>query len=292
MPTSLNESWRQSPSLNKTPAQKSGPQDSPDQKELGVKKPGGLKIPLGSWTLIIEPRYFIIAMLILPLYVFACFVGNDWGYMLPCTLFASLIVGVVLPLIEVGSISFSYHVPPKSAALADQEIILKAWRLPFFGILSRLIPSGYLNARLHLTRRGWTGSKKVPAELPLPVVLQSLSQGVEMRIRTPALGRGVYEVDSVEISSCFPFAFVWWSRKIELDAESQGGSITVLPVLKDISGNFHSRLSTTTANSGRSQQSWMMQHRSTNFKGLREFTERDSLNQIHWSSSARSGKFL
>src|SRR5262249_11296807 len=31
---------------------------------------------------------------------------------------------------------------------------------------------------------------------------------------------------------------------------------------------------------------------SSTLKGLREFSERDSLNQIHWASSARSGKLM
>lgn len=252
-----------------------------------------------------EPRFILIVALIFPLYTLAAFVGNDWAYMLPCTLFASLLIGMLLPFIEVMSIACRCSIPPGLPTMANREIILRAKRLPFFGLLSTLIPSGYLNARLHLMRRVWAGMAKTPAVVPLPVVLESLSKGIDVKLEVPSLPRGIYEPESLELATCFPFALAWWSRKVPLEkkydaADSAGeidspftdSCITVYPSLVEMAGNFHSRLNTSRANAGRPNRNWLMQQKSATLKGLREFTERDSLNQIHWASSARSGKFL
>lgn len=290
MPTSLRESWRRSQSPNER--RQAVPYEPAPEAASRASKPGGLKICIGALTLHLELRFFVLAVLTVPLYAVAAFVGNEWGYMLPASLIACLLIGLLLPLLVVMSISCSCTVPPKNAALGEQEIILKAWRLPFFGLLSNLIPSGYLSAALHLNRRAWRGAKKTPAMVPLPVVLQSLAQGVELCMRAPVLTRGQYEVESLELATCFPFAMVWWIRSIKLDSKAAPAGITVLPVLKPLIGNFHSRLSSSSMASGRNVRSMLLQNRSSNLRGLREFTERDSLNQIHWPSSARSGKFL
>jgi uncharacterized protein (DUF58 family) len=259
-----------------------------------------LRIQVGATQCLFEPRFFFILMLIFPLYTLAAFVGNDWGYMLPCTLFAALLLGMLLPFIEVVSIACTCSVPPSLPTILQREIVLRAKRLPFFGVLSNLIPSGYLNARLHLMRRVWAGTEMIPAVVPLPVVLESLSRGVDVRLVVPSLPRGIYEPDSLELASCFPFALAWWSRRVPLeknredDANSVSfdSTITVLPDLLEITGNFHSRLSSSKTNASRPNRNVLPQQRSATLKGLREFTERDSLSQIHWASSARSGKFL
>ena len=227
------------------------------------------------------------------LYITSAFIGNDWCYIVPCLLLATLMVGIVLPLIEVCSITCSCMVPQRNSNTGQQEIILRAWRLPLFGLLSDLVPSGYLSAEMHLLKKTWSSKKKERAVLPLPLVLQSLRKGVEVKLNAPSLGRGVYQVDSLEIATCFPFAVAWWTRRIPLtQAANESNSITVLPPLVQMSGNFHSRLTATITRAGNSTQRWMQQNKSTTLKGLRPFTERDSLNQIHWSSSARTGKLL
>ena len=293
MPTSLKESWRQSLSRSKSDALE------PAQKEETTFPFRWLHIQVGAMQCLFEPRFILIFALIFPLYTLAAFVGNDWGYMLPCTLFAALLLGMLLPFIEVMSIACTCTVPPRSATMMQREIVLRAKRLPFFGLLSNLIPSGYLNARLHLMRRVWAGLEKTAAVVPLPVVLESLSKGVDVRLDVPSLPRGIYEPDSLELATCFPFALAWWSRKVPLDKNADGevvlsleSSITVYPSLVEIAGNFHSRLTTAKANAGRPSRNCLLQQRSSTLKGLREFSERDSLNQIHWASSARAGKFL
>lgn len=265
-----------------------------DMQARTPPKPAGLRLPFGSYSLLLEPRVAVILAMLPPLYITAAFIGNDWCYIVPCLLIATLLVGIILPLIEVSSISCDFHVPQRASNMDQQEIVLRAWRLPLFGILSDLVPSGYLSAELILMRRTWNDKRGQKSNLPLPLVLQSLSKGVEVRLGTPALGRGVYQVDSLEIATCFPFAIAWWSRKIDLKQkkESESEIITVLPKLVPVLGNFHSRLSTTITRAGNSIQNWKRQHKSASLKGLREFTERDSLNQIHWASSAKAGKLL
>ncbi len=292
---SSKESLKQSRSRNKI-VLTAPEQAALNQEDLdALKLSGGRLLDFGVLKLQIQLRFLMLVFLILPLYAIAAFVGNDWAYMLPCTLFAALLVGLLLPLLEVLSISANCRLSAQSGALAPEEIVLKAWRKPFLGLLSRLIPSGYLNARLHLMRKGWRRNKQIPAVLPLPVVLESLGRGVEICLKTPALGRGQYEIDSLEVSSCFPFAMVWWTRRIKFSDENRDEpqlKITVPPELNEVQGNFHSRLSESGISSGHRTNRHLYQNKSASLKGLREFTERDSLNQIHWASSARSGKFL
>lgn len=267
------------------PAQTAEPAEAANGKALF-----SVKLKLGKLELRLETRFALIASIILPLYILAAFVGNDWAYMLPCTLLAALVIGVLLPLIETASIGCACKIV-KNASTQSEELYLKAWRRHLFGLLTDLIPSGYLNARLHLCKRSWGGSKSAASELvPLPVVLHSLSHGLELRVPAPELPRGVYELESLEISSCFPFAIAWCSRKIKIEGESS--ALTYLPARREIPGNFHSRLSSGQINSGRNQRRYVMNNRSTALKGLREFTERDSLNHIHWAASARSGKLM
>lgn len=302
MPKSSKESWNQflypsEPQLAEKAIvkQQQAAILQTDTQSKTAPKPSGLKIPFGSYSLLLEPRVAVMLAMVPPLYVTAAFIGNDWCYIVPCLLVATVLVGIVLPLIEVSSIACDYHVPPRASNIEQQEIILRAWRLPLFGLLSDLVPSGYLSAELILMRRTWNDKKRERSHLPLPLVLQSLSKGVEVRLGTPALGRGVYQVDSLEIATCFPFAVAWWSRRIDLRQKQptqDSEVITVLPKLVPVLGNFHSRLSTTITRAGNSIQNWKRQNKSSSLKGLREFTERDSLNQIHWVSSARAGKLL
>ncbi len=293
MPTSLNESWRQFPSRNDRGGFRQEPASiSNEIIDSRTAKPGGLRVDLPPFglTLLIEMRSFVLFLLAVPLYAVAAFVGNDWGYMLPSAMIATLIIGFTLPLIEVLSLSASCHVSSRGAN-NEQEIVVRAKRLPFFGLLSRWIPSGYMSANLQLKRIGWSSSRKETAVLPLPIVLEALMQGVEVRLKAPALGRGCYEVESLEVATCFPFSMAWWVRDIKFAENVENARIIVHPSVKQLSGNFHSRLTLKPNSTGRAASNLLMQ-KSVNLKGLREFTERDSLNQIHWASSARSGKFL
>lgn len=168
-----------------------------DSQAKPAVKPSGLKIPFGSYSLVLEPRVAVILAMTPPLYVTAAFIGNDWCYIVPCLLLATLIVGIILPLIEVSSIACDFRIAHRASPTDPQEIVLRAWRLPLFGLLSNLVPSGYLSAELTLLRRTFTDKRKEKSSLPLPLVLQSLSKGVEVHLGTPALGRGVHQVDSL-----------------------------------------------------------------------------------------------
>lgn len=291
MPTSSKESLKQSRYRNEA-AHLSAAAPNNAQAQAEENEPAGICLNIGKkFKLLLEVRFIIVALLIIPLYALAAFVGNDWAYMLPCAMLAALIIGIVLPFLELAGISCTCHVTAKNI-LSEQEIVLKAWRKPLFGLLSDLVPSGYLNARLHLARKTWSGSSKLQSVVQIPVVLQSLSRGMEMRLPAPLLSRGVYQVESLELATCFPFSLVWWYREIDLNNDKEESDICVLPKLTEIQGNFHSRLTPTNITTGRNKANLYLQHRSSALKGLREFTERDSLNQIHWASSAKAGKFM
>ncbi|MBX9689274.1 MAG: DUF58 domain-containing protein [Candidatus Obscuribacterales bacterium] len=293
MPRLLNESWKQSLSQSENYA---GGAALNLQKQLQSSLPGkadgsSIKLNIAGTSIAFELRFFILLFMILPLYLLASFVGNEWAYFLPCALLSALIVGVLLPLLELFSINAAYQIVQASSKHESPEIILSLSRrncIPFF---SGLLPSAYLNAKIYLLRRSWTSVKKDGFSLALPVVLPNASSGSDLTLPLLGLRRGIYELDCLEVSTCFPFALVWCFRKIPLREENRS-FITILPALKEIQGNFHARLKLNPIKSSRSLKNWIQQNRSSSFKGLREFTERDSLNQIHWSSSARCGKFL
>src|SRR5579883_1668463 len=124
MPISLRESWRQSPSPNNNSSAE------PPAADLEVFPSRWLHVQFGPMQCLFEPRFILIFALIFPLYTLAAFVGNDWGYMLPCTLFAALLIGMLLPFIEVMSIACSCIIPPRLPTTLNRQIILQAKRLP------------------------------------------------------------------------------------------------------------------------------------------------------------------
>ncbi len=265
----------------------------PEAPQMVSNQPGGFPLRMGPLlTLRIEPRGFILFGLSILFYVMSAFVGNEWCYLIPAGILSVVLIGIFLPVIEVLTIDTSFSVVCSPLNPQAPEIRVSIRRKPIFQLFSFMVPSGYLNARLLLQRRGWQGSQSAPLVVPLPGMIESLNHGFDARLKVPALRRGVYELQNVEISSCFPFAVAWCSRLAKPAIDEARREITVYPQVVPVFGNFHSRLSDTDSSSGRQIHSWSRPSQSMSLRGLREFTERDSLTHIHWSSSARSGKLM
>lgn len=256
-------------------------------------EPGGIPLRLRrDLTVRIEPRGFILLAISVFTYTISAFVGNEWCYLIPASILAVVLIGVLLPIIEVLTIDAEFSVVCSAVNPQIPELLVSLQRKPEFKLLSTIVPSGYLNARLLLQRRTWNSPSLTPTVVPIPALIESLNHGFDTRLKMPELKRGVYELQHVQISSCFPFAITWCSRLAQPSNNDTNREITVYPQLVPVSGNFHTRLSESEGASGRQLQRWIRPNQSLNFKGLREFTERDSLTHIHWSSTARTGKLL
>lgn len=264
--------------------------DSPDAVSI---EPGGLPLKFGPClTLRIELRGFLLLFLTALFYVISAFVGNEWCYLLPSGIFAVVLIGILLPCIEVLTIDVGFSVVCSPLTPQVPEIRVTIKRKSIFRLLSFIIPSGYLNARLLLKRRSWQNRHTHAQIVPIPGMIQSLNHGFDGRLKVPSLTRGVYLLDNVEISSCFPFAVAWLSRLAHASLQDTRREITVYPKVIPIYGAFHSKLSESENATGRHKHSWIRPNQSLNLRGLREFTERDSLTHIHWTSSAKSGRLL
>lgn len=264
--------------------------DSPNAVAI---EPGGLPLRFGPFlTLRIEHRGFLLLFLTVLFYVISAFVGNEWCYLLPSGIFAVVLIGIFLPCIEVLTIDVGFSVVCSPLTPQVPEIRVTIKRKAIFKLLSFIIPSGYLNARLLLKRRSWQNLNTAPQIVPIPGMIESLNHGFDGRMNVPTLTRGVYVLENVEISSCFPFAVAWLSRLAHASVQDTRRDITVYPKVIQIYGAFHSKLSESDNATGRHKHSWIRPNQSVNLRGLREFTERDSLTHIHWASSAKSGKLL
>jgi hypothetical protein len=266
------------------------PQESLQQ----APAPSGVPFRLGpDLTLRIELRGFILSALSVLFYVISAFVGNEWCYLIPAGVLAVVSIGILFPIIEVMTIDVAFSVvcSPMDPQVPEIRVALK--RKGIFRILSFIVPSGYLNARLLLGRRTWRGQSNESASVPIPDMIQSLNHGFEARLKVPSLKRGVYQLQNVEISTCFPFAIAWCSRLAKAGpVDDAPREITVYPQVTPLFGTFHQRLAASDSSSGRQLHSWVRPSQSINLRGLREFTERDSLTHIHWSSSARTGRLM
>lgn len=271
----------------------SRPSEMPD-RPFGT---GGkyLKIPVGrGYTLYFESRQVKFLMLSIILYFFAAFVASEWIYLLSAGFFVALFLGVLIPLLSLSGIKAAYTLPSEMGSAESTDIRIHLARNFPLAPFSNCVPTRALRLTMSLVKRGADGKPSTVTLNPEPCYIDWLTQDDWYTFPTPSLRRGIYFLETIEISTCFPFGIAWWQRSISLkDSQNKENStVTVYPNVHPISGNFLYRLSGITSPMGHATSSSVIVPQSSSFRSVREFKSGDSLRHIHWASSARLGRFL
>lgn len=254
-----------------------------------------IKIPTGNgMELYFESRQVGLLFLSLVLYIFAAFVASDSIYLLSAGFLTAVVLGVALPFISLYGIQATYAMPHDLSQMQAASIRLHLRRTLPFGVLSALVPTRALRLSLTVVKRAPDGKPSSVVLKPDPCYVEKLIADEWFSFPTPELKRGIYFMESVEISTCFPFGISWWSRTISLkEAQGEGDStITIYPITYAMTSNFLSNLSGIVSPMGQATSSSVIVHQSSSFRSVREFKSGDSLRHIHWASSARLGRFL
>ncbi len=307
MVNSSKKSSRPSPSQpdfkdgkGKKAAGKEPRRERPHTATSEVERPfstGGkyLKIPMGKgFTLFFEGRQVGLLVLSFLLYLFAAFVASEWIYLLSAAFLVAVVLGVIVPFVSLSGIKADYSLPQEMGSNEAATLKVHLVRSFPFGPLSVLVPTRALRMTLTMVKRGTDGKPSTVTLNPEPCFVEVLKSEDWFSFPTPELRRGIYFLESLTLSTCFPFGIAWWSRTISLRGENQetGATITVFPPVHAISGNFLYRLSGITSPMGQATSSSVIVHQSSSFRSVREYRSGDSLRHIHWASSARLGRFL
>ena len=253
-----------------------------------------LRIPVGfGYTVFLEGRQFGLLMLSVALYIFAAFVASEWIYLLSAAFLVALILGFLLPLFELAGLSAGYLLPQEVAAQETATIRVNIKRHFKLGPISWVVPTRALRMTVNMTKRAADGQPSDVMVAPDPVYIEKLDNDEWFSFPTPSLKRGVYFLENVELSTCFPLGITWWSRTVKMtEASATKPSITVYPDVLPISGNFLYLLSGIVSPMGHATSTSVITHQSSSFRSVREFRSGDSMRHIHWASTARQGKML
>ncbi len=140
---------------------------------------------------------------------------------------------------------------------------------------SFFLPKLWLEVRDESSLPGHRASHVIPPLLP--------GRSFQWRVETPCIVRGEFELGPMTIISGDPFGFYSTPRRIDA-AES----IIVYPRILPLS-NF---ILPTSLMSGGEAQQHLTQNITTNAAGVRDYVPGDSINRIHWKSTARRNKLI
>ncbi len=254
-----------------------------------------VKVPVGKgYKVFIEPRQVKMLCLSGALYLFAAVVASEWMYLLSAAFGVAVILGFITPYLQLLILDASYTLPE---GLSDQEsasIRVHLRRSMRFGPLTLLIPTRALRLTINMKKRGADGQPTEVMMSPEPVFIEKLEYDQFFSFPTPNLKRGIYYLETLELSTCFPFGIAWWSRSISLKSKANelGATITVYPNILNIAGNFLDKLTGIQSPMGQATASSVITHQSSSFRSVREFRSGDSMRHIHWGSSARFGTIM
>jgi uncharacterized protein (DUF58 family) len=267
-----------------------------DQRSRHQSTGGGyILVPCGfGYKAYLESRQVKLVVLAVSLYIFAAFVASEWIYLLSASFAVALFLGFLLPVIVLASIESAFSLPSEVSPLEPTNIDVRLSKRKILGIFSRFISVASLRMTIKMLKRGASGSPSANVFRPEPVFIENLEQEEWFRFPSPSLKRGVYFIESVEVTTCYPLGIVFWSRTIKLDPkkELKDAMVTVYPSALPITGNFLLRLTGVVSPMGQASANSVITHQSSSFRSVREFRSGDSLRHIHWASSARQNKLL
>lgn len=240
--------------------------------------------------LTVESRAIVVFAIGVALYCFAAFLANEWLYLLAFSLLTAPLIGLLVPWLQVSSIATTVKLPERIAAEENAELQVKLQISGVFRSLIALVPIHLLFVKPNFERRAAPGQPPQPVSTIQPLLLASMEDGISFRFALPSLGRGVYALRSIEVSSGYPFGLVWLRRLLMPPA--QNSTLTVHPTLVEIQGQFLEKLAGVSSTIGTSFNSTVIAQQSSSVRSIREYRQGDSLRHVHWRTTARRGQLL
>ena len=251
----------------------------------------GLPALTGSYSLIVQKNFYYFLSAILLLYLFAAETGNDWLYLLTAGGFTTIAMSVILPFFQVFDVTVSASLPHDLVAGDQLNVRIRLDRMLGSMKFAHIFPVKWLVVRIDLKN---IDSRQKFSVLE-PVSIDTIINEEWIMAQNPSIGRGVYEVQSIQTFCCFPFGLAWWSRSFDINSEAvlDNKKLVVFPSSTGVPGTFLYRLraSGNTALMSSASRSTATAP-STSVKSLREFVTGDGIRLIHWASSAKAGKLL
>lgn len=239
-------------------------------------------------------RFFGCLMVAFALYWHGAFTANDWMYLLCSGFLVASLASLILPYFQLSEIEVEGAMPPEVVMSESTDILIQLKRNRKHGLLSLLLPIRSIKLSVALLKNSLIHQTKEKVTPPEVSCLDAISSTLTLKYSTPTLKRGIYEMESIELSSGFPFGLAWWRRSTEITRDKKGAKLklTVYPKCEALKGYFLIKLQGLTARIGLLVSTFALLNKSTIIRGIREYRIGDSPRHIHWPSSAKQGKLL
>ena len=153
------------------------------------------------------------------LYIYAAVVASEWMYLLSTAFGMAVILGFITPFLQLCLIDATYTLPDGLSSQESANIRVQLRRLMRFGPLTWLVPTRALRLTVNMKKRGADGQPTEIMLSPDPVFIEKLEYDQFFEFPTPSLKRGIYFLETINLSTCFPFGITWWSRDISMKTE-------------------------------------------------------------------------
>jgi uncharacterized protein (DUF58 family) len=274
-------------------SKKSAPAQEVDQ-EIVERDHTGLRFePVKGLYLYAEARFFILLFLFVLFYLIAGETGSEWIYLIAAGTFALIVLGLTLPLFQILDTHASLFFPGEAAAQERLPIQLVVTHAIFQGVLADFLPLRWIRFKTNLVKL----DKRSSRGFVEPCVVVHAGKKEFVLTMTEPLKRGLYRFDSLDASTCFPFAILWWSRKLPVallqkSLMRDAGLLTVYPKLVPMRSHFLKTLGAGGDTMGALQERNRASQESSAVRGLREYRVGDSPRWVHWPSTARTNRLL
>lgn len=259
-----------------------------------IDKLKGWRVPVASnMVLIVNYRFLGALIITVLLYIFSTESNSQWLYLMSSGMIATIVLSLILPVLQVCDLNVKASLPPN--ARAGEKVAIKITLERIFGVgnFQIVFPLRWLRMTVNVMRLGSLSQ----SPLSKPLLIPSMGEKETLQLLAGPLRRGIYRVQSITFSSCFPLGMVFCQREIcfkfdQPDSKETPPETVVYPKVYPVNGNFLQQLNVVTPNVGLLSRKSSFNQQTAIVRGVREYQRGDSPRIIHWASSAKTGKLL